>query len=261
MKKYKVILALLCITAMLFGSILATSAADNVKIEIENITVSSGNKFSLKINLSDIPTSGINAISFSISYDAENITINSVTGGEIANTGAYEEEVKQHSKMADSFDSCLDYSLGKDGKINILWSTGLTDNIYFIKKSGVFCIINGVINDTSKAENYPFIIEDKKVNIGYVNTNKKAIYYNYTVINGAVKIQNLLYGDIDCDDNVGKISDVVLLEKHVAGKITLSGQNFANANCDTRDPAVNVADLQALIKFMLKQLSYLPYNG
>ncbi|GHU55402.1 hypothetical protein FACS1894132_11470 [Clostridia bacterium] len=70
-----------------------------------------------------------------------------------------------------------------------------------------------------------------------------------------------VYGDIDLDGEIGKIADVVLLGKHVAGKITLTGQSLINANVDTRDPAVNVADLQALIKFMLKQISELPFNG
>ncbi|GHU54802.1 hypothetical protein FACS1894132_09980 [Clostridia bacterium] len=68
-------------------------------------------------------------------------------------------------------------------------------------------------------------------------------------------------GDIDGDDQIGKIADVVLLGKHVASKITLTGQSLINANTDTRDPAVNVADLQALIKFMLKQITELPYHG
>ncbi|GHU52677.1 endoglucanase [Clostridia bacterium] len=68
-------------------------------------------------------------------------------------------------------------------------------------------------------------------------------------------------GDIDLDNQVGKIADVVLLGKHVASKITLTGQSLINANCDTRDAAINVADLQALIKFMLKQVSVLPFTG
>ncbi|GHU52632.1 chitinase [Clostridia bacterium] len=68
-------------------------------------------------------------------------------------------------------------------------------------------------------------------------------------------------GDIDLDNQVGKIADVVLLGKHVASKISLTGQSFINANCDMRDPAVNVADLQALIKYMLKQISELPFKG
>ncbi|GHU51862.1 endoglucanase [Clostridia bacterium] len=67
-------------------------------------------------------------------------------------------------------------------------------------------------------------------------------------------------GDVDCDNQVGKIADVVLLGKHVASKITLTGQGLINANCDARDIAINVADLQALIKYMLKQLSVLPYT-
>ncbi|GHU54889.1 hypothetical protein FACS1894132_10190 [Clostridia bacterium] len=73
--------------------------------------------------------------------------------------------------------------------------------------------------------------------------------------------ENTQVGDIDIDGQVGKIADVVLLGKHVASKITLTGNGLINANCDTRDLAVNVADLQALIKYMLKQITSLPYKG
>ncbi|GHU54977.1 hypothetical protein FACS1894132_10400 [Clostridia bacterium] len=72
--------------------------------------------------------------------------------------------------------------------------------------------------------------------------------------------ESIVYGDVDDDGDVGKIADVVLLGKHVAGKLVLKGQNLANANCDVRDNAVDVADLQTLIKYMLKQITSLPYG-
>ncbi|GHU54058.1 hypothetical protein FACS1894132_08070 [Clostridia bacterium] len=71
----------------------------------------------------------------------------------------------------------------------------------------------------------------------------------------------IVYGDIDLDGEIGKIADVVLLGKHVSAKLILTGQALINADCDTRDSSINVADLQALIKYMLKQISELPFSG
>ncbi|GHU52943.1 hypothetical protein FACS1894132_03820 [Clostridia bacterium] len=68
----------------------------------------------------------------------------------------------------------------------------------------------------------------------------------------------IVYGDVDVDGDGGKIADVVLLGKHVAGKIVLTGQGLINANCDTRNNAVNAADLAALIKYLTKVITVLP---
>ncbi|GHU51797.1 hypothetical protein FACS1894132_00020 [Clostridia bacterium] len=102
------------------------------------------------------------------------------------------------------------------------------------------------------------------VSASYAETYANKEYISFADISEFVEpepVPTIVYGDIDLDSEIGKIADIVLLGKHVANKITLTGQSLINANCDTRDPAVNVADLQALIKFMLKQLSYLPYEG
>ncbi|GHU53283.1 hypothetical protein FACS1894132_05020 [Clostridia bacterium] len=83
-----------------------------------------------------------------------------------------------------------------------------------------------------------------------VNSSKNIVTYADTIN----------CGDVDCDGSAGKIADVVLLGKHVSGKITLLGQNLINADCDLRSSSVDVADLQALIKFMLKQIAELPFG-
>jgi endoglucanase len=75
------------------------------------------------------------------------------------------------------------------------------------------------------------------------------------------------YGDVDCDGNVGRITDVILLSKHVAKKLALpsTSQYYANANCNlmsaTEAAEVNVNDLKAVVDYLLGTVDSLPLVG
>ncbi|GHU52399.1 sialidase [Clostridia bacterium] len=98
--------------------------------------------------------------------------------------------------------------------------------------------------------------------MGFISETPNTHPDNTTTTTTTTTIENInLIGDVDIDGSAGKIADVVLLGKHVASKLTITGQSLINANCDTRDLAINVADLQALIKYMLKQINSLPFKG
>jgi hypothetical protein len=73
-------------------------------------------------------------------------------------------------------------------------------------------------------------------------------------------LETITYGDIDDDSKFANITDIVLLGKHLSGKITLpeDTQNYKNANCDLTDDAVNIDDLRAMIDFMTGAIDSLP---
>jgi hypothetical protein len=80
-----------------------------------------------------------------------------------------------------------------------------------------------------------------------------------------VTLQELLgeefprYGYVCNSETIG-ISDVILLSKHVYGKLTLDpdSQEYKNANCDLRSNAVDASDLKALIDFLIGKVEALP---
>jgi hypothetical protein len=74
--------------------------------------------------------------------------------------------------------------------------------------------------------------------------------------------ETLRYGSVCNEETVG-ISDVILLSKHVYGKLTLDpdSQEYKNANCDLRSDAVDASDLKALIDFLIGKVESLPVRG
>ncbi|MDR0919352.1 MAG: cellulase family glycosylhydrolase [Oscillospiraceae bacterium] len=73
--------------------------------------------------------------------------------------------------------------------------------------------------------------------------------------------ENVVYGDVDGDGDIGKMSDITLLSKSLAGNIKLSADASANANCDVTDgnTVVDSADLTAIVNYLLGDLTTLPY--
>jgi mannan endo-1,4-beta-mannosidase len=76
---------------------------------------------------------------------------------------------------------------------------------------------------------------------------------------------NPAYGDVDCDGDSARITDVILLSKHISKKLQLPAisQNYINANCsfvgDSQD-AVDTADLKAVVDVLLGTLESLPLD-
>lgn len=130
-------------------SVLSAGAADNVEISAEKKEAAAGAEFTLNVSLSNVPSTGINASEFAVTYDSSIIEVTSVTAGSIAQTGADEKEPDVSSAVP-SFG--VNYATA--GEINVDWSTGLTDSSYFIKKDGVFMTIKGTVKDTAKAGDY-----------------------------------------------------------------------------------------------------------
>lgn len=67
---------------------------------------------------------------------------------------------------------------------------------------------------------------------------------------------NVLYGDVNLDGKID-LSDVVLLNKAVAGAVTLTGEAKSNSEC-VADGALSADDSMALLQFLVHLVDKLP---
>jgi hypothetical protein len=75
--------------------------------------------------------------------------------------------------------------------------------------------------------------------------------------------KNIVYGDVDCDGDACKITDIILLSKHISKKLTLPAekQHYKNSNCyqkGTNGSAVDTSDLKTIIDILLGSKITLP---
>ena len=71
-----------------------------------------------------------------------------------------------------------------------------------------------------------------------------------TTGSSVVVVPDVLYGDINVDDKIS-LSDVILLNKYIAGTYEPTEQGKLNAACDKTDNEINFKDTTALMKAML----------
>jgi mannan endo-1,4-beta-mannosidase len=72
-----------------------------------------------------------------------------------------------------------------------------------------------------------------------------------------------VYGDIDCDGEIAKIGDVILLSKHISKKLALppNSQNYKNCNVNQKSSSadsVDSVDLKTIIDILIGQKITLP---
>ena len=64
----------------------ATAAGETVQISVSEATAKAGGDYTVEVSLADIPSTGIQALNFSIEYDGDLISIDSVKAGAATNT-------------------------------------------------------------------------------------------------------------------------------------------------------------------------------
>lgn len=199
----------------------AVAAGETVQISVSTAEAKAGEQFTVDVSLADIPSTGIQAIDFSIVYDNTLITIDSVKAGAITSTMA--EGSDSSSGEAPIFDSSI---MNDEGCVNLVWSTALEDSSYWLSKDGVFCTITGTVSKSApegtvadlklvpvNRETYPgsgvFI---DKIACGYFNGTSK-VSYEVKTANGKVTVPGTaagMRGDADCDGQV-LLNDAVLI--------------------------------------------------
>ena len=129
-------LSMLAVTATSLG---ASAAGSSVTLAGSKATAESGGEFSVDVSLSGVPSTGINVLDFAVTFDQTILSVDQVTVGAAADTGA--DVADSTSKDAPVFATNI-----KDGEIAVSWTTA-APTANWIKSDGVILTITGTVKD------------------------------------------------------------------------------------------------------------------
>ena len=302
-------LSMLAATATSLG---ASAAGSSVTLAGSKATAESGGEFSVDVSLSGVPSTGINVLDFAVTFDQTILSVDQVTVGAAADTGA--DAADSTSKDAPVFATNI-----KDGEIAVSWTTA-APTANWIKSDGVILTITGTVKDGvadgtvtpidfapvsrdtyegsgtknssmvigyisgTDSASYGIVTEAGSVTIGSKQTTTEAPVTTTaveTTTTSAAPVTNettaetttkenettttkstiqvdpsLLYGDVNLDGEVD-LSDAVLLNKAVAGAVTLNEQATLNADCN-KGVGITADDSMSLLKFLVHLINALP---
>ena len=269
MKKSKLISGIMALTMAVSGMSFSASAAD-VGVKVGSATKDPGETFRIDVDLSGVPSSGLNAVDFAISYDSSLIDITDVSAGSIIGTSAASAEGSDLGKTVFNWNKV-------NGQVVIVYATG-ADTSSWIKSSGTFATISGTVASTAakgsvadlkvvavKRPDYP----DGADNTSIIFSAAADSVTDYTAAptNGAIQIgeeetdppAKKMIGDVDCSGDV-KIADAVLLARYVAeDNVNVTAQGKINADCyDAGDGKLTSDDIASLLKYLAGAVRELP---
>jgi hypothetical protein len=268
MKKMKIVSGLMAMTMTAMSLGISAFAADNVNVSIGKDTKAAGETFSVDVDLSALPSSGLTSVDFAIDYDASVIAISDVTAGTADNGAAAQE-----GDLGDTVFSWKD--TGK--QIVLIWSTGLTDSKYWLKE-GKFVTITGTVNKDAKSgdsspltgvavsrEAYPGGAANSEIVFSAVGetatTDYTAVFTNGSVTVGGGTTSEKDWGDANCsgEADVAKkvtVADAVMLARTAAedaSGITDTGKINGDVNnsgaIDPQDTVILLQYLAGLVKY------------
>ncbi|MCR4795634.1 MULTISPECIES: cohesin domain-containing protein [Ruminococcus] len=266
------------------------AAGETVQISVGKTSAEVGSKFSVDVSLADIPSSGIQALDFAISYDSSALTIDSVEAGALINKGVDKADLS--ASLSPCFESAINKS---EGYVSLIWSTATDDASYWLKGNGVYCTINGTVASGAKngttydlkitpIERETFYGSKKSnatIGCGY-ESNGKPVKLEVKTSNGAVSVgapvtttttpvttqgpTATVRGDANCDGEVD-MSDIVLIMQSLANpnKYGVNGsdahhitaQGEANGDVDSSSKGITNGDAAKIQKWLLKSISEL----
>lgn len=169
MRNKKVIAGLVAAMTLVSTTSAIVSAAGDFTVSISNTTAGAGEEFSITLDMSDIPTTGINGCDFGISYDSSLVTIDEVTLGSLAKDVSTLE-----GDLPDPFECNIEEDV-----ISLMYAIGTTDSSYYLNGSGTFLNITGTVNADaavgSKAE-FEVVPVDRAVKPGSADTNATIVF-------------------------------------------------------------------------------------
>lgn len=272
----KKIIAGACASLMLAVSAIPTvTAAESVKVTLGNTTAAPGETFTVKMELSDIPSAGINGCDFGIKYDSSVLTISEVALGDLAKGDLTDVE-----GMPDP----LEWNI-EDDLVCIIYGLGTTNTDYYMTGSGTFLTISGTVSETAASgtkSDLEIVAVDRTTTptssavnediiFGYLGSDDEApVMYDPTITNGYVEITGedtsdstedtsvdfgevSKLGDVNVDGLVNS-TDVVVLNKYLisTSKYALgSATAYANADCD-EDKSLTSKDSMAIVNHVLE---------
>jgi hypothetical protein len=256
------------------------AAGETVQISAGKTTATVGGEFSVDVSLADIPSSGIQALDFAVTYDSSVLTITSV------DAGALVTKIPQSGDASASLSDLYESSINKnEGYVSLIWSTAAEDSSYWLKGDGVFCTIKGTVSSSAKnGTTTPLSIKpidretysgSKKVNgtigCGY-ESNGKPVKLEVKTIDGEVSIgqpatqPTIVRGDANCD-GVVELADAILIMQSLAnpdkygvgGKADKPITDQGKLNGDVDDDVVGLTanDALKIQKYLLHIISNL----
>ncbi|MBR5684513.1 MAG: hypothetical protein IKW96_14760 [Ruminococcus sp.] len=263
----------------------AVAAGETVQISVGKTNAEAGAEFSVDVSLADIPSSGIQALDFAVTYDSKVLTIKSVEQGALINKSA--ESADKSASLSPLFESSIN---SKEGFVSMIWSTSTDDASYWLKGDGVFCTIKGTVASgaTNGAESALKIVPiDRETYAGSGSPNGdigcgyekdgKPVKLATSVSNGSVTVgkavtttekptEKIVRGDANCDGTVD-MGDAVLIMQSLANpnKYGLSGsdskhiteQGKLNGDVDEEVKGLTSNDALKIQKYLLKSIKEL----
>nr|AEV58895.1 scaffoldin C [Ruminococcus flavefaciens] len=287
MKTKKVVVGALAAMLSLSVCSLApvVAAGETVQISVGKTNAEAGAEFSVDVSLADIPSSGIQALDFAVTYDSKVLTISKVEQGALVNKSA--ETADKSAALSPLFESSINST---EGFANMIWSTSTDDASYWLKGDGVFCTIKGTVASgaTSGAVADLKIVPINRetyagsgspngdIGCGY-EKDGKPVKLATSVDNGSVTVgkvvtttekptEKIVRGDVNCDGTVD-MGDAVLIMQSLANpnKYGLNGsdskhiteQGKLNGDVDEEVKGLTSNDALKIQKYLLKLISEL----
>jgi hypothetical protein len=263
----------------------AVAAGETVQISVGKTYAEAGAEFSVDVSLADIPSSGIQAIDFAVTYDSKVLTITKVEQGALVNKSA--ETADKSASLSPLFESSIN---SKEGFVSMIWSTSTDDASYWLKGDGVFCTIKGTVASgaaNSAVADLKIVPIDRETYAGSGSPNGdigcgyekdgKPVKLATKATNGSVTVgkevattqpatEKISRGDVNCDGTVD-MGDAVLIMQSLANpnKYGLSGtdskhiteQGKLNGDVDEEVKGLTSNDALKIQKYLLKLISEL----
>nr|AEV59372.1 scaffoldin C [Ruminococcus flavefaciens] len=287
MKTKKVVVGALAAMLSLSVCSLApvVAAGETVQVSVGKTNAEAGAEFSVDVSLADIPSSGIQALDFAVTYDSKVLTITKVEQGALVNKSA--ETADKSAALSPLFESSINST---EGFVSMIWSTSTDDASYWLKGDGVFCTIKGTVASgaTSGAVADLKIVPINRetyagsgspngdIGCGY-EKDGKPVKLATSVDNGSVTVgkvvtttekptEKIVRGDVNCDGTVD-MGDAVLIMQSLANpnKYGLNGsdskhiteQGKLNGDVDEEVKGLTSNDALKIQKYLLKLISEL----
>ncbi len=192
----KKILAGACASLMLAAAATPiVSAADSVKVTVDNVEAEAGATFTVNISLADIPAAGINACDFGIKYDSSVVTLDGAQLGELAKEDTSLEGVNALVVNPDEL-----------GLLSVIY--GIDAKADYMKGEGVFLVITGKVNADAKP--------GAKTDLEVVAVDRSADGKSNSSLNA-----DIIFGVLDGDTGEG--ANYYTAENTVNGSVTVKG--------------------------------------
>nr|AIZ97777.1 scaffoldin C [Ruminococcus flavefaciens] len=263
----------------------AVAAGETVQISVGETYAEAGAEFSVDVSLADIPSSGIQAIDFAVTYNSKVLTITKVEPGALVNKSA--ETADKSASLSPLFESSIN---SKEGFVSMIWSTSTDDASYWLKGDGVFCTIKGTVASgaaSGAVADLKIVPIDRETYAGSGSPNGdigcgyekdgKPVKLATKATNGSVTVgkevattqpatEKISRGDVNCDGTVD-MGDAVLIMQSLANPnkygingsdskhITAQGQLNGDVDEDVKGLTSN--DALKIQKYLLKSIKEL----